>query len=102
MVLPDELVLERGWDEDARGEIFGLEDGKAIDGDQRVGVQGLEEGGRVLLRVLPFFEGGGQIGVNGVGERREKGGGAEQNLRVDAMKKVEVGNVADDPDLIAV
>ena len=90
MVLPDELVLERGWDEDARGEIFGLKDGEAIDGDQRVGVQGLEKGGCVLLRVLPFFEGGGQIGVKGVGERREKGGGAEQNLRVDAMKKVEV------------
>jgi hypothetical protein len=37
-----------------------------------------------------------------VGKRREEGSWAEQNLRVDAVKKLEVGNVASDPKLIAV
>ena len=31
VVLSDELALERGWDNDARGEIGGFENGEAID-----------------------------------------------------------------------
>ncbi len=38
VVLSDELALERGWDEDARGDIGGLEDGETVDGGERVGV----------------------------------------------------------------
>ena len=37
-MLTDELALERGWDEDARGEIGGLENREAVDGGKRVGV----------------------------------------------------------------
>ncbi len=37
-----------------------------------------------------------------VGKRGEEGSGTEQHLGVDAMKDVEVGDIADDPDLITV
>ncbi len=59
VVLSDELALERGWDDDARGDIGGLEDGEAIDGSERVGVQFLEKSRGRLLCVFPFVEGGG-------------------------------------------
>ena len=59
VVLSDELALERGWDDDARGEVGGLENGEAIDGGQRVGVQFLEKGRGRLLCVFPFVKGGG-------------------------------------------
>ena len=54
VVLSDELALERGWDDDARGEIGGFENGEAIYGSERVGVQVLELGekqGSSVVRV---------------------------------------------------
>ena len=59
VVLSDELALEREWDEDARGEIGGLEDGETVDGGERVGVEFLEKIRGRLLCVFPFVEGGG-------------------------------------------
>ena len=59
VVLSDELALERGWDKDARGEIGGFENGEAIYGSERVGVQVLEKSRGRLLGVFPFVEGGG-------------------------------------------
>ncbi len=63
VVLTDELCLVRGWDQNARGEVGGFENGEAVDGRERVGVQGLKEIGCVLLCVFPFFQSGWQVGV---------------------------------------
>ena len=59
VVLSVELALERGWDDDARGEIGGLEDGETVDVGERVGVQFLKKSRGRLLCVFPFVEGGG-------------------------------------------
>ena len=59
MVLSDKLALERGWDENARGKVGGLEDGEAIDGGKGVWVEFLEKGRVRLLGVLPFIKSGG-------------------------------------------
>ncbi len=52
--------------------------------------------------MFPFLEAGGQIGVEGVGKRGEKGSGAIKHVRGDAVKEVQVGDVADDPNVIAI
>ena len=59
VVLSDELALERGWDENARGKVGGLEDGEAIDGGKRVWVKFLEKSRVRMLGVFPFIESGG-------------------------------------------
>ncbi len=59
MVLTDELSLERGWDQGARGKIGGLEDCETVDRRERVWVEGLQKGWVRLMGVLPFVNDGG-------------------------------------------
>ena len=40
--------------------------------------------------------------MKGVGKRGEEWGWAEQNLGVNSVKELEVGDISDDPDLITV
>ncbi len=40
--------------------------------------------------------------MQGIGKRGEEWSWAEQNLGVDSVKQMEVGNISDDPDLITV
>jgi hypothetical protein len=68
----------------------------------RVGVQSFEKGGFVVLSVFLVGNGSGEVGMQGVRERSEKRGGTLEDLGVDAMVVVEIGNVADDPELIAI
>jgi hypothetical protein len=55
-----------------------------------------------LLGVFPFVERGREVGVKDVGKRREEGRGAEQYLGVDAMKQVEVWDIPDDSNVVAI
>ncbi len=92
MVLARELVAERGRHEDARRKIFVFVDGEAVACSDSVEVESLEEIGVGVLGVFPFENSGGKVGMECVGENLEERGGTVQNLGVDAVKAVEVGN----------
>jgi hypothetical protein len=76
--------------------------GEAVAIDERVGVHGFEKSGFVVLSVFPVGNGNGEVGMQGVRERSEKGVGTMEDLGVDAMVTDEIGDISDDPDLIAV
>ena len=102
VVLANESVAKGWWDEDTGREIGVLVDGKAVAGSKGGGVQGGEKRVVGVLGVFPFDDGSGQVGVERVGEYFEERSGTVQDLSVDAVEVLEVGDVADDPYLVAV
>ncbi len=102
MVLAYELVTERGRHEDTGRKILVFVDGEAVACSESVGVESLEEIRVSVLRVFPFEDSGRKVGMECVGENFQLWGRAVQNLGVDLVETVKVGNVAYDPNLIAV
>ena len=60
VVLGDEGVAERGWDENAGREIGGLEDRETRTIGERTGIEIGEKIGFKFLRLSPFVESGGE------------------------------------------
>jgi hypothetical protein len=102
VVLADELGSKRRGHEDAGREVRIFIHSEAIAEGERFGVEGLKKIGFIVLRVFPVSHGGGQIGVQGVGEDLEEGSGSLQDVRVDVVEVLEIGHVADDPYLITI
>ena len=102
VVLANECVAKRGGYEDAGREVGVLINGEAIAGGKRVGVQSGEERVVCVLGVFLVGDGGGQVGVDRGGEDFEQGSSTVEDLGVNAMEVLKVGDVADDPDLVAV
>ncbi len=76
MMLADELGAERRRHDNAGREVGILVKGQALAVSERVGIEGREEVGLIVLRIFPICHGSGQIGVQGVGEDLEKGSGS--------------------------
>ena len=75
VVLANELGSE-GWrHEDARRKVSVFVDSETIAECERVGCKGLEKVGFIVLSVFPFHNRSGQIGMEGVAENLEQGGG---------------------------
>jgi hypothetical protein len=102
VVLANESVAKGWWDEDTGREVGVLVNGQAVAGSKGGGVQGGEKRVVGVLGVFPFDDGSGQIGVERVGEYFEERSGTVQDLSVDAVEMLEVGDVSDDPNLVAV
>jgi hypothetical protein len=75
VVLAYELVTERGRHEDTGRKILVFVDGEAVACSERVGVESLEEIRVSVLRVFPFEDSGGKVGMERVGENLEERGG---------------------------
>ncbi len=102
VVLTNELIAERRRDNNARREVDIFVDSEAVAVGDGIGVEGLEKVGFGVLSVFPIEQCSGQIGVDGVAENVEQWGGALQNLGVNAVEVVQLGDVAHNPNLIAV
>ncbi len=76
VVLANKLGSEGRRHEDARREVSIFVDGETIAECERVRRKGREKIGFIVLSVFPFHDRSGQIGMEGVAEGREQGGGA--------------------------